>query len=58
MRLHTPPEFPPGDLRNELAFRLSLAAFFFDILGAIAIGALRTARRDRTWLEPPGLEDR
>jgi hypothetical protein len=45
-RLLAPQDYPAGDIRNEIGFRLALAAFFLVLIGAMLVGALRRLRRD------------
>lgn len=45
-RTLAPQDYPAGDIRNEIVFRLALAAFFLVFIGAMLVGALRRLRRD------------
>lgn len=46
VRVVAPQDYPSGDIRNEIGFRLALAAFFLVLIGTMLIGALRRLRRD------------
>lgn len=46
VRVLAPQDYPAGDIRNEIGFRLAFAAFFLLLIGTVLVGAVRRLRQN------------